>query len=98
MVRVILPQHLPTLANVEREISLDIKSPVTLRSILDAIESRFPTLQGSIREHGTLKRRQLLRFFACQEDVSNLDPEEPLPNAVATGVEPFFIIGAIAGG
>lgn len=98
MVRVILPQHLRTLANVEREVTLDVQGPVTQRSILDALEQRYPMLRGTVRDHVTQKRRALVRFFACEEDFSNEPPDAPLPDAVATGREPFFIIGAIAGG
>jgi sulfur-carrier protein len=99
MIRVVLPQHLRTLANVaEREVQLDVRAPVTQRSILDALEARFPMLRGTIREHETQKRRALVRFFACEEDLSNEPPDTVLPDAVASGAEPFFIIGAIAGG
>src|SRR6188768_2100393 len=99
MIRVVLPQHLRTLANVDgREVSLDVAGPVTQRSILDALEARFPQLRGTVREHGTLKRRALVRFFACEEDLSHEPPDAPLPEAVASGKEAFYIIGAIAGG
>ena len=98
MVRVTLPYHLRILANVDRELQLDVAGPVTQRSILDALEARYPMLRGTIREHGTQKRRALVRFFACEEDFSNAAPDDPLPEAVASGKEPFFIIGAIAGG
>ena len=98
MIRVILPQHLRTLANLDREVQLDIAGPVTQRAILDALESRYPMLRGTIRDHVTLKRRAFLRFFACEEDLSHDDPDTPLPEKVASGKEPFFIIGAIAGG
>ena len=98
MIRVILPQHLQILAGCGREVTLDVAGPVTQKSILDALEARYPTLRGTIREHGTLKRRPLVRFFACEEDVSHDPPDAPLPDAVARGAEPFFIIGAIAGG
>ena len=98
MIRVILPQHLRTLANVDREVQFDLPAPVTASAILDAIEARYPMLCGTIRDHGTLQRRPFLRYFACQEDLSNDSADKPLPEAVASGAEPFFIIGAIAGG
>src|SRR3954451_18789991 len=99
MIRVVLPQHLRTLANLDgREVSLDVTGPVTQRSILDALEARFPQLRGTVREHGSLKRRALVRFFACEEDLSHESPDAPLPEAVASGKEAFYIIGAIAGG
>jgi molybdopterin synthase sulfur carrier subunit len=99
MIRVILPQHLRSLANlIEREVQLDVAGVVTQRTILDALEARYPMLRGTIREHGTLKRRALVRFFACEDDVSHASPDDPVPEAVASGREPFFIIGAIAGG
>src|SRR5688500_6720202 len=99
MVRVVLPTHLRTLAGVDREVRLDgVAVPVTQRSILDALESRYPMLRGAIRVHVTFRRRPLVRFFACEEDVSHDPPDTPLPEKVATGEEPFFIIGAIAGG
>jgi hypothetical protein len=98
MIRVVLPQHLRTLANVGDEVTLDVPGPVTQRSILDTLEARYPMLRGTIRDHETRKRRPLLRFFACEEDVSHDSPDLPLPAAVASGAEPFFVIGAIAGG
>src|SRR5687767_14574180 len=98
MVRVVLPQHLRTLSGAGREVTVEVAGAVTQRSILDAIEARYPMLRGTIREHGTQKRRALVRFFACEEDFSNAAPDDPLPEAVAKGAEPFFIIGAIAGG
>jgi hypothetical protein len=98
MIRVILPQHLRTLANVGREITLDVAGPVTQRSILDALEDRYPMLRGTVRDHVTLKRRPLLRFFACEDDYSHAPPDDPLPDAVASGKEPFIILGSIAGG
>jgi hypothetical protein len=98
MIRVILPYHLRTLAKVDDEVSLDVSGPVTQRSILDALEARYPALCGTIRDHVTGKRRAMLRFFACQEDFSNDPPDTPLPDAVASGAEPFWIVGAIAGG
>jgi molybdopterin synthase sulfur carrier subunit len=98
MIRVILPPHLRTLAHVHGDVELDIAGPITQRSILDALEARYPMLRGTIREHGTLQRRAFLRFFACEEDLSHESPDAPLPDAVATGKEPFIVIGAIAGG
>jgi sulfur-carrier protein len=98
MVRVILPYHLRTLAGVDGEVSLDVKAPVTPRSILDALETRYPMLRGTIRDHATGQRRPMLRFFACEEDLSHEPPDTPLPEAVANGSEAFWIIGAIAGG
>jgi len=99
MIRIILPQHLQVLANCPREVQVEVSgAAVTQRSILDALEAKYPTLRGTIREHGTLKRRPLVRFFACEEDVSHESPDAPLPAEVASGGEPFFIIGAIAGG
>jgi len=99
MVRVVLPQHLRTLANVEeREVRLDVPGEVTARTILDALESRYPMLKGTIRDHVTMRRRPMLRFFACEEDLSHDPPDTVLPDRVAKGEEPFFIIGAIAGG
>jgi sulfur-carrier protein len=97
-VRVELPQHLRTLAHVGREVQLDVEGPVTQRAVLDALEARYPMLRGTIREHGTQQRRAFLRFFACEEDLSHESPDAPLPDAVASGKEPFLIIGAIAGG
>ncbi len=99
MIRVILPQHLRTLAGVDREVQVDVSTrPVTQRAILDVLETKYPTLRGTIREHGSLKRRALVRFFACEEDVSHESPDAALPDAIAEGKEPFYIIGAIAGG
>jgi len=98
MVRVILPQHLRTLAQVDREVQLEVKPPVTQRSILDALEARYPMLRGTTRDHVTQIRRPLVRFFACQEDLSHESPDALLPEDVASGKEPFYIIGAIAGG
>ena len=98
MIRVVLPAHLRTLARVDAEVEIDLTGAVTQRAILDAIESRFPVLQGTIRDHGTLKRRPFIRFFACEQDLSHDSPDVPLPDAVASGAEPFLIIGAIAGG
>jgi molybdopterin synthase sulfur carrier subunit len=98
MVRVVLPFHLRNLAHVEGEVKLDVAAPVTPRSILDALEAQYPMLRGTIREHGTQQRRAFLRFFACEEDLSHQSPDTPLPDAVASGKEPFLVIGAIAGG
>ena len=98
MIRVILPYHLRTLARVGAEVQLEVEAPVTQRSILDALEARFPMLRGTIRDHASGRRRPLLRFFACEEDLSHEPPDAPLPEAVASGAEPFFVIGAIAGG
>ena len=98
MIRVMLPQHLRTLAKVGMEVSLDFEGPVTQRSVLNALEQQYPVLRGTIRDHVTQERRPFLRFFACQEDLSHESPDAPLPQAVASGAEPFMIIGAIAGG
>ena len=98
MIRVVLPFHLRTLARVEGEVKLEVPAPVTQRSVLDALESRHPTLRGTIRDHSTKRRRPLVRFFACGDDLSNEPPDAPLPDAVAEGREPFLVIGAIAGG
>ena len=98
MIRVVLPAHLRTLASVDREVQLEVKTAVTQRSVLDALEAKYPMLRGTIRDHVTQKRRPLVRFFACEEDLSHESPDAPLPDAVASGKEPFFIIGAIAGG
>jgi molybdopterin converting factor small subunit len=98
MIRVVLPAHLRTLARVDGEVALNVAGLVTQRSVLDALEARYPMLQGTIREHGTLKRRAFVRFFACEQDLSHESPDTPLPHAVATGAEPFLIVGAMAGG
>src|SRR5947209_15363869 len=98
MIRVVLPTHLRALANVDREVALEVTGPVTQRSVLDALEDRYPVLRGTIRDHVTQQRRPFLRFFACAEDLSHEPPDAPLPDAVTTGEEPFLIIGAIAGG
>lgn len=98
MIRVVLPPHLRTLAKVGSEVEIEIAGPVTQRSILDALEARYPMLQGTIRDHDTQQRRAFLRFFVCAEDWSHESPDAPLPEEIATGKEPFFIIGAIAGG
>ena len=98
MIRVILPQHLRTLAHVGSEVTIEVNGAITQRSVLDALETRYPMLRGTIRDHDTQQRRPFLRFFACEEDLSHESPDAPLPNAVASGAEPFLIIGAIAGG
>jgi len=98
MIRVMLPYHLRTLARVGAEVQLNVEGPATQRSVLDALEASYPMLRGTIRDHVTQKRRPLLRFFACDEDLSHESPDAPLPDAVASGAEPFFIVGAIAGG
>ncbi len=98
MIRVVLPYHLRTLANVGAEVAIEVSEPVTQRALLDALEARYPVLRGTIRDHGSAKRRPMLRFYACDEDRSNDPPDAPLPPAVAAGAEPFWIIGAIAGG
>ena len=98
MIRVVLPAHLRKLARVDREVTLDVAGPVTQRSVLDALEARYPMLCGTIRDHVTQRRRAFVRFFACEEDLSNEPPDAPLPEAVATGAEPFLVVGAMAGG
>jgi molybdopterin synthase sulfur carrier subunit len=98
MIRVVLPQHLRTLAHVGSEVQLEVEDPVTQRSVLDALEASYPMLCGTIRDHVTKQRRPFLRFFACEEDLSHDPPDTPLPEAVVSGKEPFLIIGAIAGG
>jgi molybdopterin synthase sulfur carrier subunit len=97
-IRVILPQHLRTLAHVGSEVTIEVEGQPTLRSVLDAIEARYPMLRGTIRDHATQERRAFLRFFACEEDLSHESPDAPLPDAVSSGKEPFIVIGAIAGG
>ena len=98
MIRVILPFHLRNLAHVGNEVTIDVEGPVTQRSVLDALEARYPMLRGTIRDHDTQQRRAFLRFFASEEDLSHEPPDAPLPEAVASGKEPFIVIGAIAGG
>lgn len=98
MVRVILPQHLRTLAHAGTEVQIDVAKPLTQRSLLDALEAKYPMLRGTIRDQLTQQRRPFLRFFACEEDLSHESPDAPLPEAVASGNEPFLIVGAIAGG
>lgn len=98
MVRVALPFHLQKLAKIDAEVQLDVAGPVTQRSILDALEARYPVLRGTIRDHVTLKRRAFVRFFACEQDLSHDPPDTPLPDAVASGAETFVVLGAMAGG
>lgn len=98
MIRVVLPFHLRTLARVDGEVQLEVEGPATLRSVLDALETRYPVLRGTIRDHATLQRRPFVRFFTCKEDLSHESPETKLPDAVVTGAEPFVIVGAMAGG
>jgi len=98
MIRVVLPAHLRTLARVEGELKLEVEGPVTQRSILDALEVRYPMLRGTIRDQVTRQRRAFVRFFACEEDLSQESPDDPLPEAIVTGAEPFLIVGAMAGG
>jgi len=98
MIRIILPPHLRTLAHVEGEVALEVVGPVTQRTVLDALEARYPMLRGTIRDHVTQVRRPMLRFFACEDDLSHESPDAPLPAAVASGAEPYWIVAAIAGG
>jgi sulfur-carrier protein len=98
MIRVVLPAHLRTLARVNGEVQLEVESPATLRSLLDALEARYPVLRGTIRDHVTLRRRPFVRFFACEQDLSHERQDSPLPAAIAAGAEPFLIVGAMAGG
>jgi hypothetical protein len=98
MIRVVLPIHLRTLACVEGEVQLHVEGPVTQRAVLDALEARYPMLRGTIRDHGTHRRRAFVRFFACAQDLSHAAPDAPLPDAVAAGAEPLLIVGAMAGG
>jgi len=98
MIRVIIPYHLRTLARTSAEVQLEVDGPITQRAVLDALEARYPMLAGTIRDHVTQQRRPFLRFFVCEEDWSHESADAPLPDAVASGAEPFFIIGAIAGG
>jgi len=98
MIRVVLPYHLRTLARVDGEVELEVNGPATLCAVLDALESRYPSLRGTIRDHGTLQRRPFIRFFACKEDLSHEPPDTPLPEPIITGAEPFMIVGAMAGG
>jgi hypothetical protein len=98
VIRVVLPQHLRTLTGVEGEVSLDPPEPVTQRSVLDALEEKYPVLRGTIRDHGTAKRRDFIRFFACGEDITHESADDPLPDAVASGSEVFRVVAAMAGG
>ena len=98
MIRVVLPYHLQTLARVSGDVTLDVPAPVTQASVLEALEAKYPVLEGAIRDHTTKKRRAFLRFFACAQDLSHEAPDAPLPDAVASGAEPYVILGAIAGG
>ena len=98
MIRVVLPAHLRTLAHVDNEVEVHVEREVTQRSVLDALEASYPVLRGTIRDHVTQRRRPFLRFFACEEDLSHEPPDAPLPDAVATGAEPFLVVGAMAGG
>jgi hypothetical protein len=98
MIRIVLPFHLRNLARVEGEVALEVAAPVTIRAVLDALEEKFPALRGTIRDHGTLKRRPFVRYFACKEDLSLEPSETALPEAVVSGAEPFLIVGAMAGG
>jgi sulfur-carrier protein len=98
MIRVVLPHHLRTLAKVENEVELEVRGPATVGAVLDALESHYPVLRGTIRDHVTLQRRPFLRFFACEEDLSHERPDAPLPDAVTKGSEPFLVVGAMAGG
>jgi hypothetical protein len=98
MIRVALPYHLRTLARVDGEVELEVAGAATLRSVLDALEARYPVLRGTVRDHGTLKRRPFVRFFACKEDLSLEPPDTPLPDEVVSGIEPFLVVGAMAGG
>jgi len=98
MINVVLPHHLRTLARVDGDVQIEVESPFTVPSLLDALEARYPVLRGTIRDHGTFKRRPFVRFFACKEDLSLEPPETRLPDAVVSGAEPFLIVGAMAGG
>ena len=98
MIRVEIPHHLRTLAHVDGEVTLEVEGPATLRSVLDALEAGYPMLRGTIRDHVTQQRRPFVRFYACSRDLSLQPPDEPLPDAVGSGAEPFLVVGAIAGG
>ena len=98
MIRLVLPAHLRALAKIDDEVTLDVAAPVTQRSVLDALEARYPMLSGTIRDHVTQRRRPFLRFYACEQDLSDESPDAPLPDAVARGTEPYLVVGAIAGG
>lgn len=97
-IRVVLPRHLRTLARVDGEVLLTVTGPVTQRSVLDALEAAYPMLRGTVRDHATQRRRPFIRFFACEDDWSNASPDDPLPDAVVAGAEPFLVVGAMAGG
>ena len=98
MIRVVLPAHLRTLARVDSEVTLDVASPITVETVLDALETRYPMLRGTIRDHATKHRRPFIRFFACEQDLSHEPSDSPLPAAVVSGIEPLLIVGAMAGG
>jgi sulfur-carrier protein len=98
MIRIELPFHLRNLARVNGEVTLDVAAPVTVKAVLEALEAKYPALRGTIRDHGTLKRRPFIRFFACKEDISLEPPDKPLPEAIVNGSEPFLVVGAMAGG
>jgi len=98
MIRIALPYHLRNLARVDAEVQVEVANPVTIATVIDALEAKYPVLRGTIRDHGTLKRRPFIRYFACKEDLSLEPPETPLPEAVVNGTEPFLVIGAMAGG
>lgn len=98
MIKIVLPAHLRTLAKISGEVSLEVTGQITQRSILDALEARYPVLQGTIRDHVTKERRPFVRFFACEQDLSHESPDAPLPDAVVSGAEPYLVVGAIAGG
>jgi len=98
VIRVVLPAHLRTLAGVEGEVSLDVQGPITMQAVLDALEAAYPTLRGTVREHGTLRRRPFVRFFACEQDLSHDAPDTVLPDDVVSGREPFIVVGAMSGG
>ncbi|CAN5533241.1 MoaD/ThiS family protein [soil metagenome] len=98
MIRIVIPHHLRTLARAGKEVELQVDAPITQRSVLDALETQYPMLRGTIRDHTTQQRRPFLRFFVCGQDWSHASPDQPLPDAVATGAEPFMIVGAMAGG
>lgn len=98
MIRVVIPFHLRTLARVDGDVMIDVAAPESVHAVLDALEAKYPMLRGTIRDHGTLRRRPFIRFFACGQDFSNCPPDAPLPDAVTSGAEPFHVVGAIAGG